>query len=177
MNTYSDCCGSCEYLDINDYVYTKDHCKCTKRGFYRDLSDEKCYAHKPARKRDYRELARRWYIVTAIFDELDLTDKYECITKLLDFRIKFVEKDPRYSNVLKDYDIVGPKLANLISSDEDSSLLCRRLCQTFLTRVFGFIDDNKNEEALDLYIEMVNYLKIMYETKLNSVEIDTSFAK
>ena len=177
MDTYGGCCGSCVHLNINDYVGSKDRCKCTMRGGYHDLHESSCRSYEYDKYRDYYDLNRRWYIVTAIFKKLGLSDKYDCIEKLLDFRMNYVEKDSRYDNLLKDYDIVGPKLASLLTNDEDSNELCKKLCQAFLSRIFNLIDDNKNEEALDLYIEMVNYLKSIYEINLNDKEIQTTFAK
>ena len=42
MNTFDGRCGSCVHMNTNDYVRTKDHCKCTYRGQYYDLNEPKC---------------------------------------------------------------------------------------------------------------------------------------
>ncbi len=37
--TYDGCCGSCMYMNTNDYVGHKDHCRCTYREQYYNLTE------------------------------------------------------------------------------------------------------------------------------------------
>ncbi len=166
MNTFDGRCGSCVHMNTNDYVRTKDHCKCTMRGQYYDLNEPKCRYYEYDRYKDYYDLNHRWYIVTAIFTKLGLKDDYECISLLHNFRNNVLSKDSRYDSMLAEYDIVGPKIANLLLNDEESVDLCKRLVQVFLTRVLDKIKAGENEEALNLYIEMVNLLKVIYNVDL-----------
>ena len=168
MNTFDGCCGSCKHLNTNDYVRTKDHCYCTYRRQYYDLNDPKCYAYKYDPYKDYYDLNHRWYIVTAIFNKLGLKDDYECISLLHNFRNNVLSKDPRYDSMLAEYDIVGPKIAELLTKDNDSVELCKKLVQVFLVKVLDAIKAGNNEEALNLYIEMVNWLKQLYNVDLVS---------
>ena len=167
MNTFDGCCGSCVHMNTNDYVRTKNHCYCTYRRQYYDLTESKCSNYRYDPNKDYRDLNYRCYIVGAIFQKLGLSDDYECVSLLHNFRINILEKDPRYNNVLAEYDIVGPKLATLLMEDSDSKELCKKLVQTFLTRVLHLIEDNKIDDALNLYLEMVDLLKQVYEVELS----------
>ena len=162
METYDGCCGSCVHLNPNDYVRTKDNCKCTLRGGYHDLHERACYKYDYAKYRDYYELNRRWYIVSAICKKLGLSDDYECVSLLHNFRINVLEKDARYDEILREYDIVGPFLAQMIETDDESKELCERLLQVYLVKVLDLIKENKNDEALNRYIEMVNLLRTIY---------------
>ncbi len=166
MNTFDGRCGSCVSMNTNDYVRTKDHCKCTYRGQYYDLNEPKCCYYKYDENKDYYDLNHRWYVVTAIFDKLGLKDDYECISLLHNFRNNVLSKDSRYDDVLAEYDIVGPKIAEMLSKDEESDELCKKLVQVFLCRVLDYIKVGKNDEALGLYIEMINLLKVIYNVNI-----------
>ncbi len=165
MGTFSDECGSCRFLDINDWSGSKHICKCTLRGQYHSIYEQKCYKHEPAVRRDYYDLENRWYIVTTIFNKLGLNKSYDCVNTLLTFRVNVLERDPKYNDTLAEYDIVGPKISEELMNDIDSVKLSKRLLQVYLVRVLDLIRDKKNDEALNIYLEMVNFLKVIYETK------------
>ena len=165
MNTFDGCCGSCENMNTNDYVRTKDHCYCTVRRQYYDLTEPKCRYYKYDRYKDYYDLNHRWYVVTAIFNKLGLNDNYECTNLLHNFRNNILAKNQDYESMLAEYDVVGPVIAERLSTDTDSIELCKKLLQVYLTRVLDFIKEEKYDEALNLYIEMVNLLKVIYNVE------------
>ena len=162
MRTFDGCCGSCENMNTNDYVRTKDHCYCTVRRQYYDLTEPKCRYYKYDRYKDYYDLNHRWYVVTAIFNKLGLTDNYECTSLLHNFRNNILANDPKYEVVLAEYDVIGPKIAKLLTEDENSVELCKRLLQFYLTRVLDYIKEEEYDKALAIYEEMVNLLKVFY---------------
>ena len=162
MDTYGGCCGSCVHLNVNDYVRTKDNCYCTLRGGYHDLHERACSKHEYDRYRDYYDLNKRWYIVSAICRKLKLSDDYECVRLLHNFRINVLEKDEKYKDLLEEYDKVGPFIAQMLEEDDDSKELCMRLLQVYLLNVLDLIKVYKNDEALDKYIEMVKLLRVIY---------------
>ena len=162
MDTYGGCCGSCVHLNVNDYVRSKDNCLCTLRGGYHNLHERSCYKYDYDKYRDYYELNRRWYIVGAICQKLGLSDQYECVSLLHNFRVDVLEKDAKYDDILKEYDMVGPFLAQMLETDDDSKELCERLLQVYLVKVLDLIQDKKNDEALQRYLEMVNLLRTIY---------------
>lgn len=168
MNTFDGRCGSCVHMNTNDYVRTKDHCYCTYRRQYYDLNEPKCRYYEYDRYKDYYDLNHRWYIVTAILNKLGLNDNYECISMLHNFRNNILSKDARYDDVLAEYDIVGPKIAEMLSKDDESVELSKKLLQVYLTRVLDYIREEKYDEALELYIQMVNLLKVFYN--INVIE-------
>ena len=175
MDTYGGCCGSCIHLNVNDYVRTKDNCKCTLRGGYHNLHERACPRpmYEYDENRDYYDLNHRWYIVTAIFTVLGLNDNYECINLLHNFRNNILSKDSKYDNVLAEYDIVGPVLAKNLIEDEDSIELCKKLSQVYLIRVLDLIKEEKYDDALNLYTEMINLLKVIYNVNLTEEESKT----
>lgn len=176
--TYDGCCGSCQYMNTNDYVSHKDHCYCTYRRQYFNLTESKCSYYRYDAYKDYYDLNRRWYIVSAICKKLGLSDEYECVSLLQNFRVNVLEKDDKYNEVLEEYDIVGPFIANKLLKDDDSKELCERLLQVYLVKVLDLIKEEKYDEALNRYVEMVNLLRTIYQVdeikqENNSVLIKT----
>ncbi len=165
--TYDGCCGSCIYMNTNDYVGHKDHCYCTYRRQYYNLTESKCRYYEYDRNKDYYDLNHRWHIVSAIFKKLGLYDlEYDCIKILNDFRINVLEKNEKYDNILREYDFVGPMLANCIINDSESLLICKKVCSTSLLKILDLIKEEKYDDALTEYISLVNILKDYYQDKL-----------
>ncbi len=174
MNTFDGCCGSCINMNTNDYVGHKDHCYCTYRRQYYNLTERKCHSYQYDPYKDYYDLNHRWYIITAIFNKLGLSDDYECINLLHNFRNNILSKDSKYDDILAEYDIVGPILAKELMFDPESTLLCKKLLQDYLVLVLDCIKEEKYDEALTIYINMVNLLRVFYN--VNVIE-DTNTKK
>ena len=49
MNTFDGCCGSCQHMNTNDYTRHKDHCYCTYRRQYYNLTENKFSENKFSR--------------------------------------------------------------------------------------------------------------------------------
>ena len=64
------------------------------------------------------------------------------------------------------YDIIGPIIAECLTNDPDSEILCKRLIEFFLSDILDLIHDNKNEEALGKYTEMINILRFFYDKQI-----------
>ena len=166
MDTYGGCCGSCVHLNINDYVGTKDRCKCTLRGGYHDLHERSCSKYDYDKYRDYYDLNHRWHIVSAIFNKLNLNDEYECINLLHNFRINFLENDSKYLDLLEEYDIIGPVIAECLTNDDNSILLCKNLIRHYLVDILDLIRNDENEKALSKYMEMFTILCFIYNNQI-----------
>ena len=111
----------------------------------------------------------RWYIVTTIFNKLglsELSNEYDCLNRLINFRKDVLENDEKYSEVLEQYDIVGPAISEILKQDEQT---CKLLIQTYLTIILDLIRSKKYDEALELYIHMVNYLIDKYDIDVKSL--------
>ena len=145
--TYDGCCGSCIYMNTNEYVGHKDHCYCTERRQYYNLTERKCRYYKYDPNKDYYDLNHRWHIVTTILNKLGLKDTYECIALIHNFRIDFVEKDSKYSDLLVEYDLIAPVIARCIDEDKESIEICKKIVQLCLSDMLDFINAGKNEEA------------------------------
>lgn len=149
-------CGECEVWRASNDTdrYGRRWCYYSKKY---ESSDQQTFGCRGFSSKEYH-----WYIVSAICKKLGLSDDYECVSLLHNFRINVLEKDARYDEILREYDIVGPFLAQMIETDDESKELCERLLQVYLVKVLDLIKENKNDEALNRYIEMVNLLRTIY---------------
>lgn len=179
MKTYGDQCGSCEHLNINDRVGFKY--KCTERGGYHTSEERSCYKYEYCDSRDYYSFWKRensiWHIVTAICEILGLSDKYECVNYLHNFRFQVLDNDPVYRDMLREYDVVGPILADNLRKDPQAKEISRNLIKVYLLPVLDLIKCGEYDLAVNKYLEMVNLLKAIYNyddiTKNNNELIST----
>ena len=166
--TYDGCCGSCMYMNTNDYTGHKDHCYCTYRRQYYNLTESKCRYYEYDSHKDYYDLNHRWHIVSAIFKKLGLSDiGYDCINVLENFRVNVLENDEKYADMLREYDLVGPAIADFLMNDESFLEICKKICSTTLINVIDLIKQGKNDDALNEYINLVNLLKEYYKDNLD----------
>ncbi len=166
-STFDGCCGSCKWMNTNEYVGSKDRCYCTYRRQYYGLTERKCSYYEYDPYKDYYDLNRRWHVVSAIFKKLGLYDsEFDCVKVLNNFRIDVLEDDKKYEEELREYDFIGPVLASFITNDPDSIKLCKEICSTCLLEILDLIKEGKNDEAFKKYRELIGMLKEYYKDKI-----------
>lgn len=166
MNTFDGCCGSCIHMNTNDYVRTKDHCYCTRRRQYYDLKERKCAYYEYDRYKDYYDLNHRWHIVSAVLRILPELAGEPWAERLRAFRTDVLEKDARYEQALRVYDVAGPFLACRLTADPRAEDLCRTLARCWLKPVSDKIAKGEYDGAFRLYAGMVDVLLNLYPEQL-----------
>ena len=116
------------------------------------------------------EQNNNWYIVTAIFGRLGLSDDYECVKVLHNFRKNILEKDTKYNDMLYSYDLVGPIIGQLVYNDPYAVDLCKTLLQEYLGSMLDSIRIDNNEEAVLKYEQMVEVLMNRYNIELGTLK-------
>lgn len=165
---YIGCCGSCIYLDTDDYVRHKDHCRCTKRGQYYNLTEKNCQYYEFDRNKDYYDLNHRWHIVSAVLGILQTTAQTAGVEKLHRFRVDVLEKDGRYENALRVYDVLGPFLACQLAHDPDAVRCCHFLLERWFLPMEALAANGEYEAVFLRYAEMVSRLKLRYAAPLEA---------
>ena len=164
--TYDGCCGSCIYMNTNEYVRHKDHCYCTYRRQYYNLTDQKCSYYEYDRNKDYYDLNKRWHIVSAVLSILNMTAEDAGIGKLARFRLDVLEKDERYENALRTYDVIGPFLACMLVHDPDAVPCSEALLRSRFRPIEEMIGKGETEAAFLRYAETVSALAERYHGPL-----------
>ena len=154
--TYDGCCGSCIHMNTNDYVNHKDHCYCTYRKQYYNLTEPKCMYYRYDPNKDYYDLNHRWHVVSAILQILQASAESLGIKKLYDFRVDVLEKDARYEKVLHVYDVVGPFLANQLLHDQNAILLSSLMMESWLKPINCQVETGNYSEAICQYAKMID---------------------
>ena len=168
MYTYDGCCGSCIYLNTNDYTSSKDRCRCTYRDMYCNLKDSKCSYYRYDPNKDYYDLNHRWHIVSTIRSILPEAIGVPGFDQFWNFRISVLEKDQQYSAVLRMYDLLGPFLARELTNDENREAICAALMEKWLVPIISLFQEQKFLEIPNKYAEMVDVLSNHYSTELRA---------
>ena len=167
---FYDTCGSCSR------IYPQNG-RCSYVNYTHKLNEPARNCRKydgpvDPEKRDYAELyylmtgRRYYYILTAICEVLGINQEsyfYQEIKTL----IQLVRDDKSTQKEAVSYDIYGEELAKKLVSDQESVLVCQFLFTTYLMKVFMLIRDNKPEDAIESYKEMVTLLYERYQNKEN----------
>ncbi len=160
--TYDGCCGSCMYMNTNDYVGHKDHCRCTYREQYYNLTEKKCQYYRYDPNKDYYDLNHRWHVVAAVLNILHTDASAEGIPLLARFRVDELEQDPVFEDALRAYDVIGPFLARQLSTDPNAETAARLLLRERLQPIEKLIEDGQTGQALERYAEMIGEMAERY---------------
>ena len=83
-----------------------------------------------------------------------------------------MQKNINYAKILFEYDTIGPIIAGMIKQDITSDQeLWIQFYNFYLLPVTNFLSDDKYDEAISRYTEMVNALKDYYGINENIEEV------
>lgn len=185
---YDGMCGSCVHYKINDLrgAY-KDGYGCDYQGrifgssnYKRFAFDDSCRGYKKDYNRSDKDIDKAlkalnsrygyrpgkstwWYIVTFVADILNTDIADECFITFAEFRSEILEgKIIKYAAFLVEYDMYGRLIANSLYQDEQKEIVARELLTNYIIPTCNLINEEKYDEALNLYTEMFEKLKEMY---------------
>lgn len=156
--TYETQCGGCTYYDFQGDNY-KGYCSWYKSYYY---PGDSCSHQNP------RETTSGCYITTIICDVLGFADDCMVLDKLRFFRNCVMQKDPKYSSLLLEYDTVGPEIARSIkeeySKNKDKEIWIQ-FYNFYLQPTANYIVNGDFDDAVNRYQEMVVSLKDYFGLK------------
>ncbi len=127
-----------------DYVNSDTYSKYC-RGYYYDECP--IYRH---------EESSGCYLTTIVCNVLRDQDDSSTLNTLRKFRDEVLQKDPKYDDVLKQYDTVGPKIARCINSDNDREYIASLAYFNCLLPICRCIKAKRIDEAVAGYEEMTS---------------------
>ena len=156
------CCADCAYMDLNDTNSYGDYwC-----GYYRKYypgSDSACSNFKGDGS------SSGCYITTVMCDILGYEDHCFYLNKLRAFRDNFMRPNPKYSGLLEEYNIIGVLISNMILKDIEKFDIAEYIFNHYIKQAVDLIEIGKYSESINIYKQMVNFLKERYA--LNSVSV------
>ena len=83
-----------------------------------------------------------------------------------------MQKNCKYCKLLFEYDVIGPKIAEMIQNDKNTDQeLWINFYNFYLLQAASLVKAEKHDEAVSKYTEMVNALKEYYAINEDIVEI------
>ena len=179
MALESYCCA-CTYLgeraDYNGKYY------CSKKG---DVyaCDPKCYSFCEAYGRSNSARANMYenskshqssgcYLTTAMCNILNYPDDNYYLQTLRTFRDTKLKTNVNYIPLLLTYDVIGPQIAKNLNEDENRQIIASTLLQNFISKAVIAIENNKIDEAVNIYSAMTISLAERYNINMNALYIN-----
>ena len=110
------------------------------------------------------------YITTIVTKLLGLGDNNELLNTLRLFRRNTLQTNPSYKNLLMEYDIVGPVIADCIENDRE--LYDINVLEKYIRYCVSLVKQGKETEAVTIYTNMVNMLKEIFNISFEQVKCD-----
>ena len=175
-------CASCTYLgekaDYNGKYW------CSKKGQDMYACDSKCYnwceaygRSTYARENMYENSRSHssgggCYLTTAMCNILNYPDDNYYLQTLRTFRDTVLKQDVKYYPLLVTYDVIGPLIALNLSQDKDRVQIANTMFTNYISKAVSAIEENKTNEATNIYLAMTNALAERYNVNTKIITIN-----
>ena len=142
---------SCQYYKWNsDYWCMKNNHRVSDSDYYtycRNYNYSDCPTYK-------HQESSGCYLTTLVCIILKKDDHDYVLDTMRKFRDNYLQKDQQYEQLLKDYDNIGPVLAQWIIKDSDSKVMAQDLYDKVLMKIAQELENKHYDLALSLYEDM-----------------------
>lgn len=170
-------CASCTYFNVNDtlrQMFGSDKYKCLGGYSYQEWDSRICrkFELMDPSKRDYAEMyakvtGRRYYFILTVICEVLGIDENHDLFQEIKALIQLVRSDNETLKEAVAYNAFGEEIADLLAIDPNRVEICKFLLVNYLSKVLILIKENKPEEAINEYKNMVSYLFVKYRNQEN----------
>lgn len=152
---------SCTYYEFKsglfsgDYWCRKKDCRVdddTYRKYCRDYNYSSCPIYK------HTESSSPCFITTVCCQILGKDDQDPIMNNLRNFRKNILREDKKYYFILKEYDVIGPMIADALINDKDKEELAFCFYQSTILPVNDLIEKKNYDSAVSLYLLMTKAL-------------------
>ena len=170
-------CAACTYMseseDCGKYW-------CEQKGEDRYACDARCsnfceaYSRSDYSRKNMFEISKdansTCYLTTIMCKLLEYKDDNYYLNKLRYFRDNVMKTNGEYIPLLIVYDVIGPMISKKLANDEHGKEIAQVYFNKYITKSVEAIEEEKNKEAINIYIAMTNSLAERYG-------INTTFIK
>lgn len=107
------------------------------------------------------------FITTVTCEILGQQDNSLIMNHLRNFRDNVLQTNEKYYDILKEYDVIGPKLADCIRQDKDREVMANGLYKNVLVPVSQLVNDKDYDKAVETYYVMtlmlINYYGLKHQ--------------
>lgn len=174
-------CAACTYMGESADYDGKYYCD--RKGERRYACDAKCYSFCEAYGRSNYSRQNMYensrshqssgcYLTTAMCNILGYPDNNYYLETLRTFRDTVLQQDFKYIPLLLSYDIIGPQIAYELEKDENKVEISTNLFNKFITAAVIAIENNKVNDAVNIYTAMTESLAERYNINTNIVMLN-----
>jgi len=172
-------CAACTYMsereDCGKYW-------CERKGEDRYACDAKCtsfceaYSRSDYSRQNMYDISAEatnssgCYLTTIMCQLLGFKDDNYYLNKLRFFRDNVMKKNGEYIPLLIVYDVIGPIISKKLANDEYGREIAQVYFEEYIAKSVQAIEEEKNKEAINIYIAMTDSLAKRYG-------IDTTFVR
>jgi hypothetical protein len=160
---------SCPYYEYKSGLLFGDYW-CIKK----DESVDSDIYYKYCRNYDYsycpiykQQASSGCFVTTIACQILGLTDDNFVLNNLRNFRDNILQVDEKYYDILKEYDVIGPKIVDAILNDKDKKQMALGLYQYSLLPINDLISKREYDKAVETYylttLMLINYYGLKHE--------------
>lgn len=181
--SYESYCAACTYLsERGDY---RGKFWCERKGEDHYATDSKCYSFCEAYSRSNSSRANMYdfsrghqssgcYITTIACKLLGYKDNNYYLNTLRNFRDNVMQKNPKYICHLMTYDAIGPVIAKKLEEDKNGKEIATAMFNRYITRSVSAIEEEKYNDAINIYVAMTNALTEIYNIDTNIIMPDVN---
>lgn len=147
----------CEYLTWNGGIFGSYYCQKDNKQIDKYTINTYCdnslnYRNCPIYNKS--SSTGGCYLTTAMCNILGYEDHCYALDTLRDFRDNYMKKTPECLPLLKDYDLVGPKICEKLENDGNKKRTANIMLTEFITPAIICIKKNDYDNAIEIYKDM-----------------------
>ena len=164
----ADYCGNCAHFDKSQKEYWGDRYYCTETCKYKDASEKACYSYVKKLEGGYQPSG--CFITTIICEILGYEDNCELLQTLRFIRDNYLKKNTAGRALLQEYDIIGPVISSELAKCPTIDAIV--LAHKYILPCYDLIKQNRYDNAVEVYTNMVNELKNRFSYALSDAHLD-----
>lgn len=187
-------CSECTYLNLDkEYNSNDGRFWCESRLEWRYANEAECmryctaYSRSDSVARSYKEHSEKCQnsgstcCISTIFEILGLSDEHIYLNVLRTFRKHELQNKEKYRELLVNYDIIGPIIADKLNQLQNKKIIAKNLFELNIKKIVTLIVNGNNLEAIKIYndmmkslIEKLNINEKATEEQINNADISQS---
>ena len=155
----------CDYLEWKGGIFGGYYCQ--KDEKYVDSYTRNTYCDNSLNYREcsiYKKSSSTGgcYLTTTMCNILGYEDNCITLDTLINFRDEYMKETPECLPLLKDYDIVGPKICEKLEKDENKTRTAHIMLIEYITPAINCINNGYYDDAIEFYKDMTLSLMHYY---------------
>lgn len=162
---------SCDFYEFQGGLFGGDYyCKIKKATINSDTYYRYCrgysYDECPIYKHE-KSSSSGCFITTIICNILGKDDNDELLNNFRKFRDNILVPNEKYHDILKEYDVIGSEVSELIANDKEKEKMAVGIYKNALLPINERIDQKDYDMAVEMYyimtLSLVNYYGLKHE--------------